>query len=342
MKDYLETCQTATENLRKENQPIKLSWENISYTIRSKHSKKQMEEFGHESKIYEKVILKNQSGYVNSGEAMFIMGSSGAGKTTLLNALCDRLTQSGNTKLKGEVLINDSYPVSQKDFGKYGSYVMQDDVLFPTLSCEEVITFSAQLRTNLKGEDLKSKVNEVIEALNLTKSRKTWVGDMIIKGMRPGEKKKTSIAIELVTDPRLLFLDEPTSGLDSFTANRIVKLLVKQARAGKTVVATIHQPNSSTYALFDRLLLLTDGHAIYQGVASEAAKYFESINFKIPTFANPADFFLKEFFIPFKRTEKDIEKLEALLNGYEAKISDKITEESKNIKYEEINSNYFK
>ena len=80
------------------------------------------------------------------------MGSSGAGKTTLLNVLCDRITQSRVTKLEGEVKINDSYTASQKDFGKYGAYVMQDDVLFPTLSCEEVISFSARLKLNISGE----------------------------------------------------------------------------------------------------------------------------------------------------------------------------------------------
>ncbi|CAI2387656.1 unnamed protein product [Moneuplotes crassus] len=322
--------------------PMKLSWTDLSYTVKAQYSKKAMEAQGATQKTYEKVLLKKQHGYVNSGEALFIMGSSGAGKTTLLNALCDRLQKTKNYKLEGDILLNNSHPVSQKDFGKYGVYVMQDDVLFPTLTCEEAIKFSAQLRTNLQGQDLKLKVNETIEALNLIHSKKTLIGDKIMKGLRPGERKRTAIAIELVTDPDIIFLDEPTSGLDSFTANKIVKLLVDQAKAGKTVVATIHQPSSSTYSLFDRLLLLMDGYPIYQGKAQEAGQYFDKIGFKIPKFANPADYYLKEFFIPFNKTKKDEQKLETLLDGYQSHIAGKILGEDKAIENFEVTDQYLK
>lgn len=125
-------------------------------------------------------------------------------------------------KLEGEVKINDSYRVSQKDFGKYGAYVMQDDVLFPTLSCEEVITFSARMKLNISGNQLKNKVHEIIDNLGLVKCRKTLIGNQIMKGLSGGERKRTAIAVEMITDPQILFLDEPTSGLDSFTANKIV------------------------------------------------------------------------------------------------------------------------
>lgn len=121
----------------------------------------------------------------------------------------------------------------------------------------------------------------------------------MIKELSGGERKRTSIGVELITDPQVLFLDEPTSGLDSFTATKIVKLLVKQSRLGKTVIATIHQPNSTTFALFDKLILLMDGHLIYQGPAQDSVQYFGRIGYQIPTYANPADYFLKEFYIPF-------------------------------------------
>jgi ABC-type multidrug transport system ATPase subunit len=80
-----------------------------------------------------------------------------------------------------------------------------------------------------------------------------------------GEKKRTSIGVELITNPKVIFLDEPTSGLDSFTALKIVKLLIEQARMGKMVISTIHQPGSQIYSLFDRLILMADGHIIFQG-----------------------------------------------------------------------------
>lgn len=118
----------------KEVPPMKLSWKNVSYTVKVAYTKKEKKEQGITDKYYDKQLLKEQSGYINSGETMFIMGSSGAGKTTLLNVLCDRITQNRRSKLEGEIMINDTYPVTQKDFGKYGAYVMQDDVLFQTLT----------------------------------------------------------------------------------------------------------------------------------------------------------------------------------------------------------------
>ena len=113
---------------------IKLSWKNIKYSITSKYSKKEMKTQNLENPYYEKEILKSQNGYVKSGETMFIMGSSGAGKTTLLNALSDRLTKDSKHKLEGTIMVNDTYPLTQNDFGSYGAYVMQADIMFPTLT----------------------------------------------------------------------------------------------------------------------------------------------------------------------------------------------------------------
>jgi ABC-type multidrug transport system ATPase subunit len=91
-----------------------------------------------------------------------------------------------------------------------------------------------------------------------------------LKGISGGERKRTSIGYELITDPMVLLLDEPTSGLDSTTALRIIKLLKKEAKQnGKTVICTIHQPNSEIFMQFDRLILLHDGHQIYQGPIKE-------------------------------------------------------------------------
>lgn len=89
-----------------------------------------------------------------------------------------------------------------------------------------------------------------------------------MKTLSGGERKRTAIGVELITDPSLILLDEPTSGLDSFKAYQIVKLLKKLARNGKTVISTIHQPSSESFHLFDRLILMSDGHIVYQGEAS--------------------------------------------------------------------------
>lgn len=107
--------------------------------------------------------------------------------------------------------------------------------------------------------------------------RKTLVGNNRIKGLSGGEKKRVSIGVELITNPSILFLDEPTSGLDSFNAEKIAKLLKKQALLGKSIIATIHQPNSSTFKQFDRLLLMMEGHTIYLGDAMRSVEYFDKL-----------------------------------------------------------------
>ena len=97
----------------------------------------------------------------------------------------------------------------------------------------------------------------------LVKCQDTPIGGKMIKGVSGGERKRTNIACELITSPDLIMLDEPTSGLDSFTAFLIIKILQEYSRTGKTVIFTIHQPNTDIYELFDRLVLLVEGKLIY-------------------------------------------------------------------------------
>lgn len=111
--------------------------------------------------------------------------------------------------------------------------------------------------------------------------------------MSGGERKRTSIGVELITDPNLIFLDEPTTGLDSFTATSVMETLKDLAQnEGRTVVSTIHQPNSDTFEAFDRLLLMAKGKIIYFNETLKAVDYFKSINFSCPDLCNPADYFM--------------------------------------------------
>ena len=119
------------------------------------------------------------------------------------------------------------------------------------------------------------------------------IGSRYEKTLSSGERKRTAIGVELITDPPILILDEPTSGLDSWTAAQIIKLLHRLARRGQTVIATIHQPSSRSFYFFDRLLLIADGQTVYQGPASDAREYFASINHTFPKFVNPADYLIK-------------------------------------------------
>jgi len=176
----------------------------------------------------------------------------------------------------------------------------------------------------------------LIHKLNLQKCRKTIVGNEIFKGLSGGERKRTSIAVELVTNPTILYLDEPTSGLDSFTAQTIVKLLVDFSHSGRTVVATIHQPNSETFQLFPKFLLMMDGHTIYHGNTMDSVKYFRNLGYEVPEYSNPSDYYLREFFVPFIKTEEQIKKTNKLVSAYNDEILPKITSEMKEIKYDNI------
>jgi len=110
--------------------PVKLTFENLCYTVNVKLSKEEMQKKGVSSPSMEKTIVKNATGCAFPGQTLFIMGASGAGKTSLLNILSDRISLKGGAKLTGDIKINDKYPLNQDTFGGFGSYVMQDDILF--------------------------------------------------------------------------------------------------------------------------------------------------------------------------------------------------------------------
>jgi ABC-type multidrug transport system ATPase subunit len=116
---------------------------------------------------------------------------------------------------------------------------------------------------------------------------------VLLKGLSGGERKRTCIGYELITDPKLLLLDEPTSGLDSTTAYKIIRILKKEASRGLTIVSTIHQPSSEIFTLFDRLILLHEGNIMYYGPVKEISGYLSKIGLQLPKFKNPADFIIK-------------------------------------------------
>lgn len=127
----------------------------------------------------------------------------------------------------------------------------------------ESFIFAADLRLSLSKAAKEKKVDTLLEQLGLLKCQDTMIGGGAIRGISGGEKKRTSIGVELLTDPVLLFLDEPTTGLDSTTAQNVVSLLQDLTSQGMNVITTIHQPNSQIFSLFDKLVLMVDGRVIY-------------------------------------------------------------------------------
>ena len=120
----------------------------------------------------------------------------------------------------------------------------------------------------------------------------------------------------MITDPQVLLLDEPTSGLDSFRAFSIVKFLKKQAAKGKTIMATIHQPSSEAFAEFDKLILMQDGHIVYQGLPKEVPTHFASVNIHFPLFSNPADVAMKFLAVNYPKTKEQEAEIQMFVKHY--------------------------
>ncbi|KAF7815999.1 ABC transporter G family member 26 [Senna tora] len=275
--------------------PIFLKFEDVEYKVKNSNAasnvKKMVSKVGtqvNENQERYKKILKGITGSIGPGEILALMGPSGSGKTTLLKVIGGRLSEN----VKGNITYNDVAYSSA--FKRRIGFVTQEDVLFPQLTVEETLVFSAFLRlpANMSQQQKYDKVEATLKDLGLERCRHTKIGGGFIKGISGGERKRTSIGYEILVDPSLLLLDEPTSGLDSSSANRLLLTLHGLAKAGRTIITTIHQPSSRIFHMFDKLLLISEGYPIYYGKARDSMDYFSSLRFIPEIPMNPAEFLL--------------------------------------------------
>ena len=280
-----------------------LTWKDVHYTATINKKPKH--------------ILKGISGFANPGEILAIMGSSGSGKTSLLSILSNQIIPQRSIQISGKVEVN-QVDIKTFDFSSYARYVMQQDILMPTLTVKEALIFAATLKIKGSKQFIEEKVNALMLDLKLKKIEDSIIGNAAIKGISGGEKKRVCIGIELISEPQILILDEPTSGLDSFTAELVIDLLKSQAKKGKTIVLTIHQPSSSIYKSFDRLILLVEGNTIYQGAAQDSVKYFTSLGYECPESTNPPDYYMRIMHIINRHnlTDDEIKKLDLFYSSY--------------------------
>lgn len=249
-----------------------------------------------------KVLLDNVSFDIGASEFVAIVGVSGAGKTTLLNVL------SGYNKINsGNIYVNDdNITVNRDNYQDRISYVPQKEVLHNHLTLKRSLYYSASLRMPgvSKKERLK-RVENVIEELELTGKENT-----LIKNLSGGERKRASIATELLTTPDILLLDEPTSGLDSNIEKKLMKTLKNLRDSGTTVVITAH--TVSNLYMCDKIIFMSDGGKIcYIGKFKDSLKYFEV-----------------EEFVDIYEKLKDVKEAQK----YQNKYSDNYLEEIKNKK----------
>ncbi|KAJ5630271.1 ABC transporter [Penicillium longicatenatum] len=220
------------------------------------------------------------------GAFLGIMGPSGAGKSTLLKILAGKLRQtSGGTTLNG----------IEKDISMFKQligFVPQSDVALVDLTVRENVLLSARLQLGGIRSDtfIKSHVDHILLCMGLDGIQDSIIGEPCSKrSISGGERRRVSIALQLVAMPFALLLDEPTSGLDAHTALSVMELLASISQLGVTVVCVLHQPRSEILNKLDYLMLLGRQNPVYMGRAAEVKMYFEGLGYQIPEHSNPAD-----------------------------------------------------
>lgn len=272
---------------------VHVEWRDLTYTV----------PVGRRKNRTNRTILSNLSASVPAGRLLAVMGPTGCGKTSLINALAGRLPEGGN--LEGQILVNGVE--RGRGFRAISAYVMQDDALFSNLTVRETFEFAARIRLprEMSASTRTALVDTIITELGLAKAQDTRIGNDFFRGVSGGERKRTNIGVELLSGASLLFLDEPTSGLDAFQALNVMESLWTLTQSGRTVIASIHQPRSSIYSMFDLLLLLSEGSSMYYGPADKATQWFASTGFQCPQHFNPADFFLDVVSMDYRSPESE-------------------------------------
>uniref|UniRef100_A0A182QES3 ABC transporter domain-containing protein n=1 Tax=Anopheles farauti TaxID=69004 RepID=A0A182QES3_9DIPT len=244
---------------------------------------REKEPHGRYGDALKKTVLNGVSGRFQSGELTAIMGPSGAGKSSLLNILTGYTTHG----VKGTLAFGSSGSTNRK----LCSYILQEDYLQPLFTVHEIMLMACDLKVSSDSLNRSEKlrlVDKILETLQLSYCKQTRCASL-----SGGQRKRLSIALELIDNPPILFLDEPTTGLDSSSSLYTIKLLQGLAREGRTIVCTIHQPSATVYEMFDHVYVLAEGHCVYQGSALNTVPYLSSVGLHCPAYHNAADYLLE-------------------------------------------------
>jgi len=213
-------------------------------------------------------------------------------ETSLFQILAGRLPSQNSLQQEGDVFVGGvKIDPRDREQRRRLAYVAQEDALHESSTPREALTFSARLRLpkTKSDDDIFLLVQNLLIALGMESAADTVIGGTFNKGISGGERRRVSIGLELVASPAVILLDEPTSGLDSYAASQVMKLLDDVAKAGNTVLFTIHQPSSKIFCSFDRLILLKAGQVMHQGAVLSIQEEFASAGYPCPSNYNPAD-----------------------------------------------------
>ncbi len=216
-------------------------------------------------------LLDGVSLSVQPNEFVGLLGPSGAGKSTLMDAMNGMRPASG-----GSVLINNLDLYQHLDSLKQSiGYVPQDDIIHRELTVYRTLYYVAKLRLSrdVSTKEIDQIIDEVLDVTGLTERR-----EVPINQLSGGQRKRVSIAVELITKPSVIFLDEPTSGLDPATEEKIMTLFRQIAESGRTVILTTHAMEN--VKLFDKLVILMRGKLVFYGAPDEALQHLGAASFK--------------------------------------------------------------
>uniref|UniRef100_A0A1Y9GLD0 ABC transporter domain-containing protein n=3 Tax=Anopheles arabiensis TaxID=7173 RepID=A0A1Y9GLD0_ANOAR len=259
--------------------PVDIVFRDIRYDVRRFNIAK--------AKFESKEILHGLNGSFKSGELTAIMGPSGAGKSTLLNIMAGYVSSgvSGMVQVNGKSRSHNS-----ESFRKLSCYIQQHDALRPWLTVTEAMTCATHLKLGF-GIGMAEKrrlIEKILFMLGLEQK-----GNTPTMGLSGGQKKRLAIALEMISNPPILFLDEPTTGLDSSSCAQCISLLKRLAQDGRTIVCTIHTPSALLFEMFDQLYTVVQGHCFYQGPTKEMLPFLGDLGYHCPSYHNPADFMME-------------------------------------------------
>ncbi|CAL5090732.1 unnamed protein product [Urochloa decumbens] len=273
--------------------PLAISFQDVNYYV---DTPAEMREQGYMERKLQ--LLHNITGAFQPGVLSALMGVTGAGKTTLLDVLAGRKTGG---VIEGDIKIG-GYPKVQETFARISGYCEQTDVHSPQITAGESVTYSAWLRlpAEIDSKTRNEFVNQVLETIELDEIRDALVGIPGTNGLSTEQRKRLTIAVELVSNPSIIFMDEPTSGLDARAAAIVMRAVKNVAETGRTVVCTIHQPSIEIFEAFDELMLMKrGGELIYAGPlghhSCKVIQYFQAISGvpKIKDNYNPSTWMLE-------------------------------------------------
>jgi ABC-type multidrug transport system ATPase subunit len=275
---------------------------------------------------YGKTILNPITASFGPGHINAIMGPSGSGKTTLLQGLAHRLDGTIFSKYRssGDITLNNAIP-STSVLESVVSYVAQGDgALLPLLTVRETLRFAAVLRLppSMSKKEKHQRAEDVILRMDLKDCANNLIGNEVRRGISDGEKRRVSIGVQILMDPKILLLDEPTSGLDVFSATSVIEVLKALAEEGRTVIMTTHETRSDIFKSFYNVILLAQGGSIaYSGQCQHMLAHFQKMGFECPHMTNPADFALGLITVDLQQEggeEADRKKVQRIIQQWDA------------------------